>query len=40
MAERHEVDEVVGMEMADDDGVERAWLDLRGQPRERALSQV
>ena len=40
VAERHEVDEVVGMEMAHDDGIELARLDRAGQVRERTLAEV
>jgi hypothetical protein len=40
VAECDQVDEMVGMKMADQDRVERARLDLCSQPRERALPKV
>src|SRR6185436_13588165 len=38
--QRHEIDEVVGVEVAHDDRVEGARLDRRGQARKRALPEV
>ena len=40
MPQRDEVDEMVGMEMADDDGVEQARVEQPGEPRERALAEI
>jgi hypothetical protein len=40
MAKRDEVDEVVGMEVADQDRVQRARLDRADQAREGALAEV
>ena len=38
--QRHEVDEVIRMQVADDNGVERARLDRSREPRKRALAQI
>ena len=40
MAQRDEVDEVVGVEMADDDRRQQAWLQRGRQIREGALAQI
>ena len=40
MAQRHEVDEVIGVEVADDDRIDGRRIDQPGQPRERALAEV
>ena len=40
MPEGNQVDEVVGMEVADQDRVERAGFDSTDETRERALTQV
>ncbi len=40
VTQRDEVDEVVRVEVADDDRVERARVDVTGQPREGALAEV
>ena len=40
MAQRHEVDEMVGMEVADQDGVEGTRIQQAGQPRQRPLAEI
>ncbi len=40
VAERYEVDEVVGMEVADDDRVEVGRIEEPSQPGERAVAEV
>jgi hypothetical protein len=40
VAERDQVDEVVGMEMADDDRIQVARLRRRHEARERALAEL
>jgi hypothetical protein len=40
VAERDQVDEVVGVQVADDDRLERAGLQAPGDPGEAALSEV
>ena len=40
MAEGDQVDEVVGMEVADDDGVEISRIELARESRKRSLAEV
>ena len=40
VAERDEIDEVIGMEVADDDRPEGARLERSGQVRERPLAEI
>src|SRR3954454_20448312 len=40
VAQRDQIDEMVRVEVAHQDGVELAWLDRGGEPRERPLAQV